>query len=70
MYPGIGRRKIQETVYIKENYFINVITSYNKYTVNKWLFTKILQFIYANVYIHTCLYIYVPVRNQWKKQNP
>lgn len=57
MYPGIGRRKIQETVYIKENYFINVITSYNKYTVNKWLFTKILQFIYANVYIHTCLLI-------------
>lgn len=42
MYPSIGRRKIQETVYIKENYFINVITSYNKYAVNKWLFTKIL----------------------------
>lgn len=55
MYPGIGRRKIQETVYLKENYFINVITSYNKYTVSKWLFTKILQFIDANVYIHTCL---------------
>ena len=55
MYPGIRRRKIQERVYIKENYFINVITSYDKYTVNKWLFTKMLQFIYTNVCIHTYL---------------
>ena len=55
MYPGIGRRKIQERVYIKENYFINVITSYDKYTVNKWLFTKMLQFICTNVCIHTYL---------------
>lgn len=41
MYAGI-RRKIQETVYIKENYILNLLTSYDKHTVNKWVFTKVL----------------------------
>lgn len=42
MYAGIRRRKIQETVYIKENYILNLLTSYDKHTVNKWVFTKVL----------------------------
>lgn len=42
MYVDIRRRKIQETVYIKENYILNLLTSYDKHTVNKWVFTKVL----------------------------